>query len=181
MSKLHFTALCLLVLLCTPAAGQRTMSSQGFVGGDFIWSSRPCGQLRCGQYLSSSLWEVTLGARSYSKGLSTGDTLQYTDIVASGSWSYRLACTRSRAVNLYGGAGIFAGYELYDPARRLPSTLDLGFGKGAFIYGIQAGLHAELFFARRCAFVLGGSIPVCFGSHADWFRWEATAGIRFNL
>ena len=180
MTKLNLT-ICLLLLLTIQASAQRTMSRQPFVGADFIWSGAPSAQIRAGQYLQSSLWEASVSLTQMSKAISTGDRLHLADITVGGDWQWRLVSNRSRSMNLYAGGGVFAGYEVYDPYGRLPDTLDHGLGKGRFIYGISADLSAEIFFCRRIALVLGASTPLMFSSPVGWFRWEASAGIRFNL
>lgn len=181
MTKFKLTAVIVVLLLCIPASAQRTMEGRPFVGAGFVWSGNPGGEIRAGQYLRHSLWDASLGYRSYAKQLSTGDRLDFVDITASGSWQWRLLSLRSRTLSLYAGAGAFAGYEMYDPWRTLPQTVDLGFGRGTVIYGISADLSVEVFFASRWAFVLGARFPLVFPSHAGILRWEVSAGIRFDI
>ena len=92
-----------------------------------------------------------------------------------------MASVRSRAFSLYGGCGAFIGYELYDPAGRLPGNIVTGLGDGAFIYGIDPGIEAEVFLSRRLAFTAGCTMPLTFGSVSRWLRINATAGLRLNI
>jgi hypothetical protein len=94
---------------------------------------------------------------------------------------HRIASVRSRAFSLYGGGGAFIGYELYDPASRLPANISTGLGDGAFIYGIDPGIEAEVFISRRVALTAGCTMPLTFGSVTRWIRMNATAGIRLNI
>lgn len=181
MIKFNFTAIFVALLLCLPASAQRTMEGRPFVDAGFIWAGNPGGQVRAGQYLRHSLWDASIGYRSYAKQLSTGDRLDFVDITAAGSWQWRLLSLRSRTLSLYTGAGAFVGYEMYDPWHTLPETVDLGFGKGSVIYGISADVSAEVFFCPRWAFVFGARVPLVFPSHAGILRWEASAGIRFDM
>lgn len=172
----------LLSLSCGPVHAQRTMKGQYLSEASALWGgSVPGGQVFFGQYLQNSLWKAGITFRSYSKTLSTSDLLQYADICAEGEWRYRLLSTRSRMLSLYGGGGVQLGYEMYDPWRTLPDVIDTGLGKGSFMYGISAGVDAELFFTRRLALVAGARVPLNFSSKVDWFHWEISAGLRFNL
>ena len=181
MTKFDSTLVALMVLFCLPSYAQRTMEGRPFVGADCVWSGGIGARIHAGEYLRHSLWDVTAGMRSCSKMISTGDRLDFIDITAGASWQRRLLSLRSRALSLYGGAGAFLGCEVYDPWRTLPATVDLGFGRGAFIYGASASLSAEVFLTRRCAFVLSGALPLVFPSHAGILRWEVCAGLRHDL
>ena len=165
-----------------PAAAQRTMESQFMAEAVADWcGGAPAAHVRFGRYLSSSCWTAGVGAMSFTHSLSSGDTLEYIDVVAEGDWAYRLLSTRSRMLSLYGGGGVFLGYEAYDPWRRLPETIDPGLGKGTFVYGVRASLCSELFVSRRLALVLGASVPLTFSSSVDWFHWELSAGFRLDI
>ena len=171
-----------LMLLAQGASAQRTMRGQYAVSADALWSGTvPGGSLAFGQYLQSSLWEAGLSCRSFARSLSTGDTLRYLDVCAEGRWSYRLLSLRSRALSLYGGGGVFMGYEWYDPFGKVPDDIDTGLGDGVFLYGVSASLDAEVFVLRRLALVVGASAPVNFSSSLGHFRWEVSAGLRLNL
>ena len=180
MYKFIFTAI-LLILSSLPISAQRTMKGQPFVGASALWGGSPGVSLHAGAYLERSLWEVSLHADGHQAPLSTGDRLECLDILVSGDWQWRIVSDRSRRFLLYGGAGIFAGYEMYDPRSSLPSTVDLTFGKGVILYGISADLSSEVFLSRRFALLFGASVPLNFSSHAGRLRWRASFGIRLNL
>lgn len=103
------------------------------------------------------------------------------DLRVGADYMYRIASVRSRAFSLYGGGGAFIGYELYDPFSRLPSNIHTGLTDGAFIYGVNANLEAEIFIARKIALIAGCTVPMTFGSVTRWLRVNAITGIRFNL
>ena len=168
--------------MSTPASAQRTMKGQYFAQVEGLWcATNPGGSIAFGQYLLNSSWQAGTAMRNFSRTLSTGDVLQVADIVAVGEWDYRVFATRGRHFCLYAGGGVFLGYEMFDPWRRIPDTVDTGLGKGIFLYGIQADLRAEVFFSRRCALLLGACAPLDIPSPAGIFHWEVSAGLRFNL
>ncbi len=181
MSKSFLTFIFLLLVVCVPSNAQRTMKGQPFAGAAFIWSGAPSGEIRAGQYQGQFLWDSALRATSFTKPLSTGDTLECLDIALSATWQWRLVSDRSRIACLYAGAGAFAGYEVLDPFRHLPETVELGFDRGSIIYGVLPVMSAEIFFSRRCALVLSASAPLTFNSPVGVFRWDVSAGIRFDL
>lgn len=182
MMKLNFTAVLFLLLLVSPLYAQRTMKGQPFLQAAAHWGGAPGVSVSGGQYLERSLWEAGVKAQGFRAPLSTGDDLECLDITAGGTWQWRLVSTRSRALCLYAGGGLFAGYECYDPRKVLPPTIELGMpSKGVFLYGLSAAVTVEVFFCRSVALVLGADIPVNFSSRASHIRWNTTAGIRIDL
>lgn len=186
MAKKHIWVYTVLVAIplhvCPSANAQRTMDGQYFAQAECLWSGgTPGGSAAFGQYLLNSAWQAGAAMRSYSRAISTGDTLCVSDIVAFGEWDYRLLATRGRHFCLYAGGGVFLGYQMYDPWRTLPESVETGLGKGAFLYGIQANLRAEVFFCRRCALLISACTPIDIPSSAGVFHWEVSAGLRFNL
>ena len=129
----------------------------------------------------NAYWRTSASVVPRGVGLSTGHTMDVVSIRAGGSYMHRIASVRSRAFSLYGGGGAFIGYELYDPASRLPANISTGLGDGAFIYGIDPGIEAEVFISRRVALTAGCTMPLTFGSVTRWIRVNATAGIRLNI
>ena len=158
------------------------MKGQPFLQAAAHWGGAPGVSVSGGQYLERSLWEAGVKAQGFRAPLSTGDDLECLDITAGGTWQWRLVSTRSRALCLYAGGGLFAGYECYDPRKVLPPTIELRMpSKGVFLYGLSAAVTVEVFFCRSVALVLGADIPVNFSSRASNIRWNTTAGIRIDL
>ena len=176
-----------IMALCTSheAHAQRTMRDQNLLT---VQMQTPCtgaryfgGNLSWGRYMLDAYWRTSASVVPRGVGLSTGHTMDVVSIRAGGSYMHRIASVRSRAFSLYGGGGAFIGYELYDPASRLPANISTGLGDGAFIYGIDPGIEAEVFISRRVALTAGCTMPMTFGSVSRWLRINATAGIRINI
>lgn len=113
--------------------------------------------------------------------LPTSHQLGYIPINVGAEYMYRVAATRSRSVNLYVGGGVFLGWELYDPFRRLPSYIDTGFGNGAFIYGVSASIASEFFITRTVALTLESRMPVSISSKTEILKLHLKAGIKVNI
>lgn len=175
----------LISLLCTEASAQRTMRGQFFAaaegGAGILPGDIAAGGVRAGQYLSGAYWAAGAAASVSGQGLSSGDRMEYLRISAYGDWMWRLAGTRDRLLSLYAGAGLFLGYEAYDPRRRLPGYIETGTGAGAFIYGARARLESEIFVIRTAAVTLGITPAAVFGSRLDRFSCNAQIGIRIML
>lgn len=131
------------------------------------------------RYTLGGFWEAGLMGCDYRTSLSTGHTLRYDNVLAAGGYLFRLAGTRSRRLNLYGGGGVFAGVELLDPLGRIPGYIDLGQNHVAFQYGLYAHGMAEVFLGRRLALVVSGRTPVNFSSGIRHFHWQAGLGLKY--
>lgn len=176
-----------IMALCTghEAHAQRTMRDQNLLT---VQMQTPCtgarhfgGSLTWGRYMLDAYWRTSVSVVPRGVALSTGHDMDVLGVRAGGAYMHRLASVRSRAFSLYGGCGAFIGYELYDPAGRLPGNIVTGLGDGAFIYGIDPGIEAEVFLSRRLAFTAGCTMPLTFGSVSRWLRINATAGLRLNI
>ena len=133
------------------------------------------------QYTLGGFWEAGLSAKQYAKGTSAGVDINSLNIAASGNYLFRIVGTRSRSVNLYGGAGAFLGYEAIDPMHKLPSTIHTNLKNGYFLYGLQAKLVAEFFISKSFAFTLNGCVPINFSSPMGWFHYDIGLGMKVML
>lgn len=168
-----------LCLMPAAASAQRTVSGQGMVSLDGAW---PHGASLCyGQYLPSSFWEAGAFAQWRSTAVNDSYTMPYMPVGVFGNWMYRLVGTRSRVFNLYTGAGVFLGWEFYDPGNDLPDFVSEDLTGGTFLYGINAKIQAELFFTRTAAFLFTGTAPINFSSPCTWAQPCAAFGIRIDL
>ena len=175
------TAFC----FCHTGYAQRTMRDQNLLTASM---QTPCTGIKdfgasvsYGRYLLDAYWKTSVSVVPRGLQLSTGDRMDLLALRAGADYMYRIASVRSRAFSLYGGGGAFIGYELYDPFSRLPSNIHTGLTDGAFIYGLNGNLEAEIFITKNIAFIAGCTIPMTFGSVTRWLRINATTGIRFNL
>ena len=175
------TAFC----FCHIGYAQRTMRDQNLLTASM---QTPCTGIKdfgasvsYGRYLLDAYWKTSVSVVPRGLQLSTGDRMDLLVLRAGADYMYRIASVRSRAFSLYGGGGAFIGYELYDPFSRLPSNIHTGLTDGAFIYGVNANLEAEVFIGRKVALIAGCTVPMTFGSVTRWLRINATTGIRFNL
>ena len=181
LSAVVLTTFC----ICQAGYAQRTMRDQNLLTASM---QTPCTGIKdfgasvsYGRYLLDAYWKASASVVPRGVQLSTGDRMDLFGLRAGADYMYRIASVRSRVFSMYAGGGAFIGYELYDPLSRLPENIHTGLGDGAFIYGVNAGIEAEVFLGRRTAFVAGCTVPMTFGSVSRWLRVNATAGIRFNI
>lgn len=169
-------------LCCLSASAQRTMSGQSSLCLQSSWTGSSFGaEAFFSQYTLGGFWDAGLSAKQYRKGTSAGVDINSLNIAASGNYLFRLVGTRSRGVNLYGGAGAFLGYEAIDPMHKLPSTIQTNLKNGYFLYGLQAKLVAEFFISKSFAFTLNGCVPINFSSPMGWFHYDIGLGMKVML
>lgn len=158
------------------------MSSQSSLCLQSSWTGSSFGaEAFYSQYNLGGFWEAGLSAKQYKKGTSAGVDISSLNIAASGNYLFRIAGTRSRSVNLYGGAGAFLGYEAIDPMHKMPSTIQTNLKNGYFLYGLQAKLVAEFFISKSFAFTLNGCMPINFSSPMGWFHYDIGLGMKVML
>lgn len=180
------TALLLCVAPGVEASAQRTMRGENLISieGSYPFS-QPDGwgaDISYGRYLLSSYWDAGVSLTNYAAEFTDGQSLPYLHVCARGDWMYRLAGTRNRVFNLYGGAGAFLGYEAVDPKGIVPEQYkEENFVSGRFLYGVQVSLEVEIFFSRRVALVLGARTPMNFSSPYGWFHYQVRGGLRINI
>ena len=185
--KAIICAFVLLLFSCnTEASAQRTMDGQLFVSAEGHLSAlnlaNAGGGLNMGQYMLNALWFCSINSSFNTIGIGSGRELDYVDLYAQGGYLYRIISNRSRSLNLYGGGGVFIGYEIYDPMKRVPSHLATNLPEGGtFLYGIDPRIEFEAFVARKVAVTLGISSPINFSSSLTKIRPKATLGIKLNL
>lgn len=179
-------AILLIFISANDAMAQRTMKGQLFVGTESMVSivdPRDHGlSLEFGQYTLKGLWSCRCTSTSNRAKILSEHTLNYMDICGEGGYLYRIVASRNRQFNLYGGGGVFIGYELYDPSGLLPSHIATELPKsGQFLYGITPRLEFEAFLSRKIGLSLGLSGPINFTSLVSMFRPRVSLGIRIDL
>ena len=166
-------------------SAQRTMKGQLHIGAHASLSADPRipigGELSFGSYLLDSYMTGWINVTPDFITLPTTHQLGYIPINVGAEYMYRVAATRSRSVNLYVGGGVFLGWELYDPFKRLPSYIDTGFGNGTFIYGVSASIASEFFITRTVALTLESRMPVSISSKTEILKLHLKAGIKVNI
>lgn len=172
----------LLLLASLSSFAQRTAKGQFFVSMDGLYTTTHGiavgGNIEYGQYLLNSYWDAGVTVANRTSPLNTGDRMEYCDYIVHGDFMYRLVGTRDRKVNLYGGGGVFLGYEAYDQLNRLPGHIDTGLGSGKFYYGIRPQLLAEFFVSDQVALVVRGRIPLNWCAPHGWINYEVGLGAR---
>ena len=167
------------------ASAQRTMKGQYHLAAEAAFAADPRvptgAEISFGVYLLDSYVIGWINVTPDFVTLPTNHQLGYIPINVGADYMYRVAATRARSVNLYVGGGVFLGWELYDPFRKVPSYIDTGFGKGNFIYGVAPALESEFFIARRLALTLGARMPVSISSKTEILKLHIKAGIRINI
>lgn len=177
-----------IVVFSTSLSAQRTMKGQFEIQAEGLYTLSSGGvSVSFGQYLINSYWDCGINATNRKKGITDGYDdykIDFSHLEAFGDFMYRLVGTRDRRVNLYGGGGIFLGYEAYDTFSRLPDSIDLesvGMAKGSFLYGIHARLEMEAFITPRIAVTVAARTPWNFSSPCRKFCAEFGAGLRYNF
>lgn len=162
------------------ASAQRTISGQYGVtlSGAFTGTSVGAGAF-CMRYSQSGFWEWGMCGNGYRAILSTGQGMQYGNVVAMGGYLWRIAGMRNRRVSVYAGGGGMLGVEVLDPWRRLPGYVDIGRNKATFMYGLYGHAQVEVFVARRFALVAEGMMPVNFSPCIGHVHWQAGLGCKF--
>lgn len=186
--KRLFCLILIFTLSSLVLSAQRTMKGQFELSaeGYYTFSSGGC-DISFGQYLINSYWDCGISTSNRKKLVNDGYEdyrMDFSHLVAYGDFMYRLVGTRNRSVSLYGGGGVFLGYEAYDTFGKLPDTVnleDVGMDKGSFLYGIHAKLEMEAFIAPRVALLVFGRIPWNFSSPCRKFCYEIGGGLRYNF
>ena len=166
-------------------SAQRTMKGQYHLAAEAAFAADPRvpagAEISFGAYLLDSYVIGWINVTPDYVTLPTSHQLEYIPINVGADYMYRVAATRARSVNLYVGGGVFLGWELYDPFRRLPSYIDTGFGNGAFIYGVSASIASEFFITRTVALTLESRMPVSISSKTEILKLHLKAGIKVNI
>ena len=166
-------------------SAQRTMKGQLHIGAQVSMSADPQipigGEISFGSYLLDSYITGWINVTPDYVILPTSHRLGYIPINVGADYMYRVAASRARSVNLYVGGGIFLGWELYDPFKKIPPYIDTGFGKGVFIYGVAPAIDSEFFITRTVAVTLGARIPVSISSKTEILKLHLKAGIKINI
>ena len=171
-----------LALLSFPASAQRTMSGQPSLHISVLYNGpSACAEAFFSQYTLGGYWQAGLEGKHYSTSISTGGKLDYIHTVASSGYMYRVAGTRNRLLNLYMGGRVFMGVEMTDPFHTLPSHISTGLKDYSFLYGLVPRMDVEVFFTRRCAFLLSAGLPINFSSKISWLHYEAGVGLKIAL
>lgn len=181
-----------LALSMQVSSAQRTSVGTPFAGVSAVSSFTGSGcQVEFGQYKLGGFWKGTLSG--VNRGLSLEDgsgravgTVPYLHVDFDAEYLWRLYGSRARKVNLYGGGGVFLGYESIDPYGRTPKGVALPYEtRTAFLYGVSATAEVEWFFLSRLvpclAAVGGGRMPVNFSSLVSNLSCEVYLGLRYDF
>lgn len=135
-----------------------------------------------GGYTKSGYWQVGASRDMYRKQLNLENyKLDYYHITVSGYYLTSLFRTRSRSFNLYGGGGIFMGYESIDPFRRLPKTIETNLKNGYFLCGLSAVSEVEIFLTRKFAIIVSQNVPLNFSSKLGFIHFQTKVGFRIMI
>lgn len=177
----YFILAAALLWCCTQASAQRTMPGRCCVATAGGWNgSSASAEVFFSQYTLNGFWEAGVIGADYKLPMNVGGSLHYEHLALAGGYQFRLAATRNRAVNLYGGGGVFIGAELFDPMRQLPNYYALSVKQESFLYGIYAKTEAEFFLARRLAITAGASAHLT-PSSIRMFHFVAGLGLKLII
>ena len=178
----YFILAAALFWCCTQASAQRTMPgrcSVAIIGG---WNgSSVSAEAFFSQYTLTGFWEAGVVGYDYILPINVGGKLRYDQLAVAGGYQFRLAATRDRAVNLYGGGGIYIGAELVDPLRQLPSYYTIPAKSESFLYGIYAKTEAEFFLGRRLAITVETAAHLNPSSKLHLFHFIAGLGLKLII
>ena len=176
---------CLLILLgalCGPVThAQRTAAGVPFSTLSAMpLPHSPAASLSAGAYTLHGYWEASLRGDLHPAALSTGEALlRYGRFTAGASYMVRLAATDRRTVNLYAGAGIFAGYEVADLFRAMPPEVETPLKEGAYVFGAAPTAEAEFYLFPGLALTLSGQLPVTFLTQFRTLSGAFSVGVRW--
>lgn len=199
MSKSFYSKIFLSILPCLLLAGrldaktQRTSSGTVFVSAmtGTTFSAFGIATLDAGVYTptgivkgSVSMMNIAFGVRG-SEGEPLG-RITFAQSTFGAGYLWRILDSTNRVFGIYGGGGLFIGMESVDPFGTFRKDAMLKFDKSnSFIYGLCGDASLEWFFLPRIvpnmAAVLGLRLPLTFGSQAQLFQPELSAGLRFNF
>ena len=164
---------------------QRTMRYQNLITAETVvpYDMRPSlgGGVQYGQYTLGGYWKTGIYSVGRAPIQDKKNSLEIQTVRVCGEYMHRLFANRSRSISLYGGGGLFVGYEFYDPFKKRPEHLQTFTADNAFIYGLSVCAEAELFIARSIAITFSVNAPLTFGSQTRWIRGNSKVGIRFNI
>ena len=169
------------------AEAQRTMRGQWYADAAATCTlspkagSHPGFGIEAGRYTMTARWSASV------RGIvPTGG--EFGSITAGGSWLYRVAATRNRALSFYCGGGAFLGVDFDEVNGAVKEVIsdstqgeDSTASHSAFTYGLEPVAEMELFFTRKAALIAGVSIPVRLLTRQENLSLRATAGIRINF
>ena len=145
------------------AQAQRTMKGQSVLGAEASYNGMSAGiAADYSQYTLNGFWYVGVCGNDYYGWYAPEKQIRYDHLSAFGGYLLRLAGTRSRSVNLYGGGEAFVGAELTDPFGELPDQFRAGIEHYRFLYGVASKILAEFFVSSGFAFTIFGSVPINF-------------------
>lgn len=179
------TCMSMLAATVFQANAQRTMNGQSAICADVSFNGMSAGiTVDYSRYTLNGFWSAGISCNDYKARLSTGGILngmfRYGHIGLCGGYMFRIAGTRDRSINLYGGGNIFIGAELADPFDKVPYHLAIPMGNG-FLYGIAPEVMVEFFVSTRFAFTATGALPINFSSVAGAVNFNVGAGIKIML
>lgn len=164
------------------AQAQRTMKGQSVLGAEASYNGMSAGiAADYSQYTLNGFWYVGVCGNDYYGWYAPEKQIRYDHLSAFGGYLLRLAGTRSRSVNLYGGGEAFIGAELTDPFGELPDQFRAGIEHYRFLYGVALKILAEFFVSSGFAFTIFGSVPINFSSDNSNFNFNVGAGFRIML
>lgn len=187
---------CLFFGSVTGARAQRTMNEQSFATVSYVNGIYPVGAIAVhgfeagyGMYLIDSYWEAGVRVNPLFRLVTVGSASAY------GGFMYRLAATRSRMLNFYGGGRFFIGVDYtigsnpFDDliiggessSSSQVSVIDTTEAATKLMLGVEPRLELEFFFLKKLAFVLSASLPVKFMTQQDVASGRASAGLRLNF
>ena len=177
------------------AEAQRTMRGQWYADAVATCTlspkagSHPGFGIEAGRYTMTARWSASV------RGIvPTGG--EFGSITVGGSWLYRVAATRNRALSFYCGGGAFLGVDFDEVNGAVQEVIsdsgtdssatwtqgeDSTASHSAFTYGLEPVAEMELFFTRKAALVAGVSVPVRLLTRQENLSLRATAGFRINF
>lgn len=180
--RLTIATVVILMAADVNAQAQRTMKGQSVLGAEASYNGMSAGiAADYSQYTLNGFWYVGVCGNDYYGWYAPEKQIRYDHLSAFGGYLLRLAGTRSRSVNLYGGGEAFIGAELTDPFGELPEQFRAGIEHYRFLYGVAPKILAEFFVSSGFAFTIFGSVPINFSSDNSNFNFNVGAGFRIML
>ena len=210
MNRLKHILLILAVFIITETAyAQRTSYGERMISASVGTSfSHVGGQVAFGSYQLIGFWfgEISFYNRC-ELDPSSSETVHFPRLEAEGGYMFRLFSNYHRSINLYAGAGAFAGVQMLDLFHTLSqptymSYISAGFKEFDFVYGASPRFEAEFFVLPYFALIGGVRFPLTFSTgtfakfsdsskenndknklkpHFPIFNYEVSIGVKFNF
>lgn len=196
MRKSLLTLLALAAVAVSPLHAQRTAKGERFLllSGDYMLVNGYGGTAAFGVYTMNGFWEgaADVTFQGYTIGAEPARSGRY---LACAGYMVRLASSRNRSVNLYGGGGVLMGAGTMSASDMGWTALNESAGtewftdQTYFLYGVYPKVEMEAFLSENLAFDIAVRAPLnifpttysALQSVIGLVHCQVSAGFKYNF